>query len=46
MDELFVARLWMVGVLAMMVLFGVIALVGYYRARSAGTLIAVADEGE
>tara|TARA_B110000196_G_C20923543_1_gene556410 strand:+ start:234 stop:365 length:132 start_codon:yes stop_codon:yes gene_type:complete len=31
MDELAVTRLWMYGVVASMVVFGLFALVGYYR---------------
>jgi hypothetical protein len=31
MDEIVVTRLWMAGVVAAMAVFGVIALVGYYR---------------
>lgn len=44
MNEMFVAKLWMVGVLAMMLLFGIVAVVGYYHARRAGTLVALTDE--
>ena len=38
MDELLVGRLWMLGVLSMMFLFGVIALVGFVRAKRSGEL--------
>ena len=38
MDELLVATLWMVGVLAMMALFGIFAAVGYVRAKRSGAL--------
>jgi len=31
MEELFLTRLWMAGVVAAMVIFGLIALVGYFR---------------
>ena len=31
MDEIVVQRLWMAGVVAAMAVFGVIALIGYYR---------------
>ena len=31
MEEIVVTRLWMAGVVAAMVVFGVIALIGYYR---------------
>ncbi len=31
MEDLFVTRLWMAGVVAAMIVFGVIALVGYFR---------------
>ena len=31
MEDLFVTRLWMAGVVAAMAVFGVIALVGYFR---------------
>ena len=31
MEDLFVTRLWMAGVVAAMVIFGLIALVGYFR---------------
>jgi hypothetical protein len=31
MEELFVTRLWMAGVVGAMAVFGVIALVGYFR---------------
>ena len=31
MDEIVVQRLWMAGVVAAMAVFGIIALVGYYR---------------
>ena len=31
MEELFVTRLWMAGVVAAMVIFGIIALIGHLR---------------
>ena len=33
MDEIVVTRLWMAGVVAMMVVFGVVAIVGVLRQR-------------
>ena len=44
MDEMLVGKLWMLGVLAMMVIFGVVAVVGYGRALSNGTLTSLSDE--
>ena len=38
MNEMFVGKLWMVGMLFMMCLFGVFALIGYVRAKRAGIL--------
>jgi len=34
MEDLVVTRLWMAGVVAMMFVYAVIALVGYYKSRS------------
>ena len=34
MDELVVTRLWMAGVVAAMGVFGIIAIVGYFRQKS------------
>lgn len=36
MDELVVTRLWMAGVVAAMAVFGIIAMVGYFRQKSDG----------
>ena len=46
MDEMFVARLWMLGVIAMMVVFGVTALIGYLRASRRGQLLKSSEELE
>ena len=34
MEEIVVTRLWMAGVVAAMVVFGIIALIGYHRQSS------------
>lgn len=44
MDEMLVAKLWMAGVLGMMTLFGIVALVGYLRAKRLGLLVEVSGE--
>ncbi len=41
MEDLVVTRLWMAGVVAMMIVYGVIALVGYLKSRSKNTVKAV-----
>ncbi len=33
MEDIFVTRLWMAGVVAAMAVFGIIAMVGYFRGR-------------
>ncbi len=38
MEDLVVTRLWMAGVVAMMSVFGVIALIGYLKSRSKKTV--------
>lgn len=38
MDEMLVGKLWMAGVLAMMALFGIVAFIGYRRAKREGAL--------
>jgi len=36
MEDLAVTRLWMAGVVAAMALFGIIAMIGYFRQKNAG----------
>ena len=36
MEDLAVTRLWMAGVVAAMAVFGIIAMVGYFRQKNAG----------
>jgi len=46
MEELEVTRLWMAGVVSMMLVFAVVALVGYlYRRRSGHTGMTQQEEG-
>jgi hypothetical protein len=35
MEDLAVTRLWMAGVVAAMAVFGIIAMIGYYRQKNA-----------
>jgi hypothetical protein len=36
MEDLAVTRLWMAGVVAAMAVFGIIAMIGYFRQKNAG----------
>lgn len=36
MEDLAITRLWMAGVVASMAVFGIIAMVGYFRQKNAG----------
>ena len=36
MEDLAITRLWMAGVVASMAVFGIIAMIGYFRQKNAG----------
>jgi hypothetical protein len=46
MDEMLVGKLWMMGVLAMMAVFGFAAMIGYRRAKRNGLLDEISEESK